>query len=258
MYDDIDQMYEDYMNSLIEEQEDEQVKVLVKPPAGLSKKELKNWYQANLGYLPHKWLQDYKQAKKALKKAQVPMSTCSLYIPSVSLSCFDETQTVSYATMITESTGTYPEVRGVPCKQKEKDTTMTHLYETGSEPKNYLFKRLDAAAVQKKDDLKRTFGLVDDAAPATLTELIARIQAGNIVLPHDADNKDRWAYTDDGYMIRQVRYRDPAKVEDKDGYSVASDKVNAAKKTVEDTIVVMDAPSGLKALQDFEATSFSA
>lgn len=235
------------------------------PPDGMSKKQLKTWYMEFLGYFPKFWwksyvnkregmkMSDLHAAKRGLKAADVQIVDCICTLNNSVPYTIGTLTSTQYHT-----TDLYQDIMvGPTCKQEEKENTM-RLYANGadSETKNFILTRLSTAAATKKTALKTTYGLVDDAAPKTPKELVDRILAGNIVLPKDADDKDRYSYYGIRDMFETIRFRDPKVLEDKDGYKVAADKVDLAVKTTEETIVVLDAQTGLKALQDFEAATF--
>lgn len=150
-------------------------------------------------------------------------------------------------------------VRSMETQPTEKENnTMARVYDGGLEAtqKNYLFDRVASAVSEKREDLRQTFGLKDDADPKTPKELVDRIMAGQIVLPENADKPDVWDFVSVRSMLIQIRWRDPKKLEDKVGYEAAARKLKDASKATDDIIMTSDAPTGLKAFQEFQAATF--
>lgn len=116
----------------------------------------------------------------------------------------------------------------------------------------HLSARMSNTFHAKRDELRKTYGLVDDDTPATAKELIARITAGKYVVPEDRLNAVVYEPT------RHFTWRDPSVKKDEEGFKVAIEKLQKARTAAEDIIVVMsDETTRLKALQDFESTTIN-
>ncbi len=111
---------------------------------------------------------------------------------------------------------------------------------------SYLRNRLERIYYAKKDDLMKTFGLVDDEAPNTFEELLARIQAGKYVID-EKDAKKR-AYLGLDYL----RWRDPAVKEDRAGFDAAKEELKKEKQLIEDQIAIADPAVALPLVQALE------
>ena len=116
---------------------------------------------------------------------------------------------------------------------------------------NYLLARLTNLSYTKASELRKDFGLTDDPFPETPKELLARITEGKYVLPKESEDKSSFCPLD------YIRWRDPAKLEDKEGYKAADKLFQVDYTTTKDQIWVKDLDTGLKALQDFEAKKYN-
>ena len=135
-------------------------------------------------------------------------------------------------------------------ERKNKENNMSYIEENQRE---HLRARVYEIRDAKVVTLKRAYGLEDDEAPSTPQELVDRIKAGTFVL----NNQTKDEYTNVCYATRYIRWRDPAKVEDKEGYRKAKDVLWAAFQKAIDAVTILPVVDGLTAMQAFEAQIFS-
>lgn len=95
--------------------------------------------------------------------------------------------------------------------------------------------------------LLKQFGLIGDDAPATVEELIKRIQDGKFAV--DDENKKRRAY----YALDYISWRDPSIKKDQAGFDAANDLLSAKYSATKRAIMTQGADAGLKAVLDLEA-----
>lgn len=116
--------------------------------------------------------------------------------------------------------------------------------------RRHMDTRLYGIKSVKREALKTQFGLTDDARPASFTELAARLKAGLFTLPTDDGEFDRYD------LLDSLRWRDPAKKEDRPGFDAAEKLLQAAATKVKDAIWVKTNPEdALAALEAFESST---
>lgn len=134
------------------------------------------------------------------------------------------------------------------CSKEDTMATETDTYKA----RQYLDGRLHNAKYPKRDALKQQYGLMDDDSPKTYAEVAERIKAGLFTLPSNEENFDSYE------MFEYLRWRDPAKKEDRPGFDAAEKKLDAAATAVKDAIWVKANPEdALAALNAFEAATFN-
>lgn len=148
-------------------------------------------------------------------------------------------------------------------KQKEGNNPMNYATATvhaatteTQDQRKYLQRRLEDIYYQKERPLYVTFGLTDDEAPTTPKELKARIADGKFViigLPKDDEDEDDFDDCYYGGWSRLIRWRDPAKKADQDGYDAARKALKAEYQKAMDTIKIDDVKAGLEAVKALEA-----
>lgn len=153
----------------------------------------------------------------------------------------------------------YPDWLG---KQKEGNNPMNYATATVTaattetqDQRKYLARRLDDIYYGLERPLFATFGLTDDEAPSTPKELKARIADGKftiIGLPKDDEDEDEDDFFYGGWS-RMIRWRDPAKKLDRDGYDAARKELKAEYQKALDTIKIDEPKAGLDAVKAFEA-----
>lgn len=149
--------------------------------------------------------------------------------------------------------------QNIPKVTEEVKTMNTNLPNTELVQREYLRTRLQNSRYAKEVDLRRHFGLEDDEAPQTFKEYIERIKTGKFVevkrkvLDDEYDYEDEDGdYFDTYNPTRHLRWRDPAKKEDKKGFKIALEKTEAAALKVQGKVMVLEMDKALKALEEFE------
>lgn len=107
---------------------------------------------------------------------------------------------------------------------------------------NYLIERLYEVSQETYAEAQKAFHLVDDAAPKTAEEMIARITAGKYVLDEKDAKKASWNTT------AYIEWRDPSAVKDEAGFKAQQEKQNAAFVAAKDVIYLGDKADALKAV----------
>ena len=140
------------------------------------------------------------------------------------------------------------------CKQEEGNNPMNYASASISTPatetqdqRKYLQSRLQDVYGAKKSPLQAQFGLIDDDAPETMKDLQERIAAGKFTF---LDEKDARPYH---HWTEMLRWRDPAKKADQDGYTAAKTELKAKYQAALDTIKIDEPKAGLEAVKALEA-----
>lgn len=169
------------------------------------------------------------------------------YINIIDDVCTEE-KTVTFVSIPTFSGG----VNIVPRFEEKKEDNMN---ENLQRERSYLDNRLHMVSQDKTLEMKKTYGLADDDHPSSLKEIVERIQAGKFVLPkkNEDEDPDDDRYFDLSEALYDIRWRDPSKEEDKDGYKAAKEIFDKKRTEVKDAIFVKTPAEGLEALKAFEA-----
>lgn len=132
---------------------------------------------------------------------------------------------------------------------QDVDVTV-HEKTSETQRRKYFLSRLLESFYTKSNAAQKTFGLIDDNAPRTVNELIARITAGKFVVPEERKDYDSFE------PLRYLRWRDPAVKADQPGFDALNTKLEALKTTAEDAIWAETDPSKLPSLvQAFETAT---
>ena len=206
-------------------------------------------------------------------KHRMNSSTCTgeIYAGSIYTSGWvSPTTTTSYGDACNPNIPTYsfdtpemcPSQKSFWAKQKEGNNPMNYATATVTaattetqDQRKYLTRRLDDIYYALERPLFATFGLTDDPAPTTPKELKARIADGKFTIigtkdgDEDEDEDDFWY----GGWSRMIRWRDPAKKADQDGYDAARKDLKAEYQKALDTIKIDDVKAGLDAIKALEA-----
>lgn len=145
-----------------------------------------------------------------------------------------------------------------PIKKKKEDpmssyasATVVNEASTEKDQRAYLRSRIRTIRADKNSALFRQFGLTDDEAPTTPGEFAKRIADGQYTI--DKENLDKKTYSPAAY----IRWRDPAKVEDKAGYEKAYEALTAAYTKAKDAAVLSPIADAKTALDTFESWTLS-
>lgn len=121
--------------------------------------------------------------------------------------------------------------------------------------RNRLLERAGEASYSKRMEMRKTFNLDDDAAPTTLKDFFARIKDGKFIIPTDEKELSRERWNTDA-VVDEIEWRDPARLEDQDGFDAAMKLLNTAYNDVSDEIIVKTPEAGLESLRAFQAKTF--
>lgn len=122
---------------------------------------------------------------------------------------------------------------------------------TERDQREFARDRIRSIRSEKLLDLQKQFGLLDDDAPETAAEFVARIAAGKYTI--DKEKMDRKDYSPSRY----IRWRDPSVIEDKAGYAAAEKKLDEAYAEAKDTVVLSEISALKDAIDKFKAWSLS-
>lgn len=213
------------------------------------------WYNLS-DYLKQKFRR-IKLDKMKVKEALMNSTICTPFDVTSPTTPFGNVYGTAY-----HSFDTYQQMLGIPaaaktqpCIKEEKEDTM---YLNASTPleiqqKAFLNDRLRSSYNEKLQDLRLTFGLVDDDAPTTWNELVERITSKRFTITEEKA-KERFYFSE---VMYAPTWRDPSKVKDQDGFDKAEAEARDAKRDAEAAIMIKSADEGLAAVEAFEAKSFS-
>jgi hypothetical protein len=120
--------------------------------------------------------------------------------------------------------------------------------------REHLERRLRSTKEDKFSQLKKFFNLEDDDRPVTPKEIRARFESGRFTWRKLGDEEMDLGY----YRLDDlIRWRDPAAIEDKEGYRAASTKMTDAYQAAKDELIVFNPEKGLETLRRFENADFT-
>lgn len=120
---------------------------------------------------------------------------------------------------------------------------------------NYLEGRLYNIFDIKDTELQKQFYIADMDTPITPSDVKARLEAGLFELPTEEVWNTRGFY---GSALGYIKWRDPSKSADKDGYDKAFKALRAERTKTEDAIQILSPDAGLAAIQTFENWTYTA
>lgn len=140
-----------------------------------------------------------------------------------------------------------------PCNKKDENP-MTNAYSSATivtadsiekDQRRALATTAYDAMVVKKTALKRQFGLLNDDAPDTITDLLKRIADGKFSVPEK--------YQDSGIynFFNFVEWRDPAVVQDRDGYKAARAELISEFEKLKLRLAIIPVADALVAVESF-------
>jgi hypothetical protein len=146
------------------------------------------------------------------------------------------------------------------CEQpkQEVENTMT----TVNTERQYLVNRIRDIKYNFNDTVINQYHLYGDNSPKTYQELIDAIKNGSYTLDTKRVAKiDAAVLNDEKYTVRSpfdgIKWTLPG-APDQAGYNLAKADLDSKYQAAMDIIQTADAATGLKALQDFQAWSFTA
>lgn len=134
------------------------------------------------------------------------------------------------------------------CSSALKEEKENNMSDNLAVQRRYLENRLYSTWINKIHAAEKKFGLTDEMPPKDPFELVKRIQDGQFVLPVK-DEGQEWY----GNPTHYIRWRDPAKVEDKEGFKAFRVLLDKQNTLVKDAIFVKEPSEALEALQAWEA-----
>jgi hypothetical protein len=142
-------------------------------------------------------------------------------------------------------------------KQSPKENDM-NLYGNDQALKtnqlNVLANELRSAYYTKTEDLRTDFNMKDDEPPKTPGEFKDRVSKGLVTFRssgNDLKDDQKFPYGD---FSETVRWRDPSKPKDSEGYEKATGKLSSKLKDYTTKVLVLQNPEdGLKLLEEFKA-----
>ena len=142
-------------------------------------------------------------------------------------------------------------------EEKMEEEVMNTYSETDRQ-RDHLLGRLYAVEGNKDWDARKAFNLDDDNEPRTGKELLERIKAGKFTFDEDFEKKSLEKNCWGCYgPMSFIKWRDPAKVADKDGYKAWMEKTRKAYQTAQDEIKIKDPKDGLEVLRAFESATIN-
>lgn len=119
---------------------------------------------------------------------------------------------------------------------------------------NYLLQRALNTKQKLRDALYVQFGLRDDDAPANPIELVARVKAGQYVLPteKEASLMVSMCFYGNVSALTGIKWRNPTVIEDRAGYKTADAELETAFQAVQDSCMIDSPDAALVAIQTFE------
>ena len=127
-------------------------------------------------------------------------------------------------------------------KEAGKEPDM-NTYDDVQNTRRYLIHEINDLSDRTHINLKHKFNMVDDDPPSWGKELVQRILDGKYSIPEPYENEN-WVYP------YNIRWHDPSKKKDKEGFKTAWDSFTTAEQKATDTANVLTAAEGLAALDD--------
>lgn len=141
-------------------------------------------------------------------------------------------------------------------KKQEEENLMNYASATvqagtteTQDQRKYLVSRLSDVYASKKDPLYATFGLVDDEAPLSATELAARLKDGKFTIK-TGEKYERPSYY---HWTDMIVWRAPDRKADRDGYEAAKADLKKKYQEALDIIKIDEPKAGLEAIKALEA-----
>lgn len=148
-------------------------------------------------------------------------------------------------------------VKKVGFKKKEENPMASYASAqiiadtTEKDQRSHARYRTETIFYEKKSELKKQFGLIDDEAPETAADFIQRITDGKYMIPKEKLDKKTYG------PERYIRWRSPDMIEDTAGYNDAKAKLETAYADAKDKIALGSASDLLSTLESFKAWSLS-
>lgn len=171
--------------------------------------------------------------------------------------CSTDTLTITPSATVSGWEVVTPYVSAKETKPRSIPMFYSDDYDTGAvnieaTQRNHLLSRLQTARWEKKADAEERYHIHDDEPPATPQEAIDRIKEGKFKIK-------KGKFTDSGEEYfpygawEYIKWRSEDK--DEKGFEEFTERLHTAANAVQDIIVVKPLDDGLKALEDFRATT---
>lgn len=136
---------------------------------------------------------------------------------------------------------------------QEQEITMNTQDIVELKRQDYFLGRTMQSYYETDRELPKQYGLRDDDAPRTVKDALARIASGKFVPPSEKEDHET------SYWSENIRWRDPAVVEDVAGCKAARSALVKAVNKTKDQIVAAATPAEmLTALEAFETANVKA
>lgn len=232
-----------------------------------------SWKEFNEGNFDLEWklknrrtrLQAYKSyltniEKDKMNSAPTPIAVTNTF-PSGWTVCAGQTYSLG---IIDDVIPNKPSCMDIWAQKQEGNNPMNYATATvqagtteTQDQRKYLSQRLESIYYDLRLPLFAQFGLTDDPCPKTPKELKQRIADGKFIIKglKDDDNDDEFA--DDEYFYgsweSMIRWRDPAKKADSEGYVAATKELEDLRQKTLDIIKIDEPKAGLDAIKALEA-----
>lgn len=132
----------------------------------------------------------------------------------------------------------------------QEDTMNTHEHSPEAVARSHLRNDLSTHYSLHDRKLMKHFHLVDDDDPETAEAAVERIKSGMFQLK---DKKDRSSFA---HWTNHIRWRDPTKEKDEEGYQAAYDKMKVAYKHAQQDVLCDSLDKAKAAVRKFEEHTF--
>lgn len=206
-------------------------------------------------------VEDFNKAAQALKKAYVPMTNTALYLNTAnnSLGYCQEAcppKTINDLERKKETTNMCYKCATPTAAGASVNISAQSQPSDLSKARDFLAKRVEETAAKFREDLHSTFKM-SAPEPKTIQDAIDWIKAGKYTTWSDeADTLKNERYRSYIGFGDYIKFKDPDYKADKEGFTAAVKKMEAAKQSAIDTIRVLSEKEGLEALKTFEAATF--
>lgn len=219
------------------------------------KKKLKVAYAAERGCKPHEIQGDEdlnnKERTEFVQKLNAQLNSMPIHTHSMMVDLFSGLQNPQCQPKMAWSAN----VANIPIAKEE--TMNVNSPNPELVQREYLVNRLYDSQCRKNRELETHFGITDEDRPHTLRDALKRIKEGHYVLPKHCEDEENF---DDCYspydLMNVLRWRDPAKKEDKKGHKAAKSKMDDAARDAKGHVMILELEKALKSVEAFEEKKF--
>jgi hypothetical protein len=253
--DDIDYMYDKYIDDLSEQQ-----RIQKQSQTEIDQEDRRELWDAVFGPEQRLWSKTKREVRKKrfanaynLRPFQITWEWLHNHkLPSEGYT-FNVTDFNKAPTVIDFDTFEEPKEMLLKWKKpkEEKETTMGYEYNMEVDQRNHLKRRLDLVYKDKNVALEKQFFIFEPEGPRTKDELTKCLASGGFSINESffdkKGNLDRWANPQVA-----ISWRTEATQADMEGYEAAKKLLDKAYTDTKDAIIVKPLTDGLAALQAFE------